>query len=234
MLQQTSVARVTPRYGEFLRAFPSFRTLANATVQQVISTWKGLGYNRRALSLRESARQIASDFHGRLPRTVDELVKLPGVGRATASAVIVYAFDDAVRIHRDEHPTGLPSSLFPGPGERCRFPGRTAGRKGAGQGTATGVVLRADGLRDCAGSRKAERQSQEQRVQGAVAIRRIDAAAARQDSFCAHGKARCDAASDHVTPRPPTRGWVTRLSSSSRRGSSAPREAATLSGSRRR
>ena len=94
MLQQTSVARVTPKYGEFLRAFPSFRKLASANVQEVITAWKGLGYNRRALALRESARQITADHHGRLPRSVDELVRLPGVGRATASAVIVYAFDE--------------------------------------------------------------------------------------------------------------------------------------------
>jgi A/G-specific adenine glycosylase len=46
------------------------------------------------LALRESARQITADHHGRLPRSVDELVRLPGVGRATASAVIVYAFDE--------------------------------------------------------------------------------------------------------------------------------------------
>ena len=94
MLQQTSVARVMAPYGQFLRAFPSFRKLADASVQQVLGTWKGLGYNRRALSLRESARLVTSRCHGRLPRTVEKLVELPGVGRATASAVIVYAFDE--------------------------------------------------------------------------------------------------------------------------------------------
>jgi A/G-specific adenine glycosylase len=93
MLQQTSVARVLPRYAAFLRAFPSFRQLAGASIQEVMSAWKGLGYNRRALALRQSARQITSTFHGRLPRTVEELVRLPGVGHATASAVIVYAFN---------------------------------------------------------------------------------------------------------------------------------------------
>jgi len=94
MLQQTSVARVMPQYVGFLRAFPSFRQLAAASIQEVISAWMGLGYNRRALALRESARQITSAFRGRLPRTVEELVKLPGVGHATASAVIVYAFNE--------------------------------------------------------------------------------------------------------------------------------------------
>ena len=93
MLQQTSVRRVMGRFSAFVRAFPSFRQLANSSVEQVIGAWKGLGYNRRALALRESAQRITSQFHGRLPRTVEELVELPGVGHATAAAVIVYAFN---------------------------------------------------------------------------------------------------------------------------------------------
>lgn len=93
MLQQTSVPRVMGRYSAFLRTFPSFRKLAGSDVGQVISAWKGLGYNRRALALRESARRITSVFHGRLPRTVEELVQLPGVGHATAAAIIVYTFN---------------------------------------------------------------------------------------------------------------------------------------------
>ncbi len=80
------------RYGPFLRRFPSFRALAAASVQEVIGEWKGLGYNRRALALRESARIVATQMHGRLPRTVDELRELPGVGHATACAVLVYSF----------------------------------------------------------------------------------------------------------------------------------------------
>ncbi len=90
MLQQTSVPRVMGRYSAFIRRFPSFRQLAGSSVGQVISAWKGLGYNRRALALRESARRVTSELHGRLPRTVEELVQLPGVGHATAAAVIVY------------------------------------------------------------------------------------------------------------------------------------------------
>jgi A/G-specific adenine glycosylase len=93
MLQQTSVQRVMTRYPEFLRAFPSFRRLAAASTEEIISAWKGLGYNRRALALRESARVVTESRGGRIPRTVPELVQLPGVGPATASAVIVYAFN---------------------------------------------------------------------------------------------------------------------------------------------
>ncbi len=65
-------------------------------MQDVLGAWKGLGYNRRALALLQSARIIATVHHGRLPRTVDALVELPGVGPATAAAVIVYAFNEPV------------------------------------------------------------------------------------------------------------------------------------------
>ena len=93
MLQQTSVERVVAKYTEFIRAFPGFRALAEASVAKVLSAWKGLGYNRRALALRESARIITETYHGKMPRTVESLVELPGIGRATASAVLVYSFN---------------------------------------------------------------------------------------------------------------------------------------------
>ena len=93
MLQQTGVGRVLPKYREFLRSFPSMRSLADSTVQEVMAVWKGLGYNRRALSLREAARIIRAEHGGRLPRTVDELSLLPGIGGATASSVLVFAFN---------------------------------------------------------------------------------------------------------------------------------------------
>jgi A/G-specific adenine glycosylase len=93
MLQQTSVARVRDKYGLFIRAFPSARALARAGTDELLAAWKGLGYNRRALSLRAAARIIVSERRGRIPRTVDELVALPGVGHATACAVLAYSFD---------------------------------------------------------------------------------------------------------------------------------------------
>lgn len=93
MLQQTSVARVALKYGEFLRAFPSFRALAAAETADVIAAWKGLGYNRRALALRETARLVVSRCRGRLPRTVAGLTALPGIGPATAGAVLAYCFN---------------------------------------------------------------------------------------------------------------------------------------------
>jgi len=93
MLQQTGVARVLPKYREFLRAFPSIRSLAGSSVEEVLSVWKGLGYNRRALALRDAARTTLEKHHGRIPRELNELAALPGVGPATASAVLVFSFD---------------------------------------------------------------------------------------------------------------------------------------------
>ncbi len=84
---------VTPRYRAFLKRFPSFRRLAEASVAEVITAWKGLGYNRRALALLECARVITRQYHGRLPRSVETLVRLPGIGPATAAAIVVYAFN---------------------------------------------------------------------------------------------------------------------------------------------
>lgn len=93
MLQQTRVARVLPKYHEFLDAFPSMRALANASVEEVLAVWKGLGYNRRALALRETARMITERHGGRVPRIMEALSELPGIGRATASAIIVFSFN---------------------------------------------------------------------------------------------------------------------------------------------
>ena len=93
MLQQTGIARVSAKYQHFLTRFPSFAALAEAPLQDVVSIWKGLGYNRRALALHKSARIIVDRFAGVMPRSIEELTSLPGVGQATASAVLVYSFD---------------------------------------------------------------------------------------------------------------------------------------------
>ncbi len=92
MLQQTQVARVVERYGAFLRRFPTVRALAAADEQEVLAAWQGLGYYRRARSLHAAARFVVSEHGGRMPRTIEGLRRLPGVGRYTAGAIasIVY------------------------------------------------------------------------------------------------------------------------------------------------
>jgi len=91
MLQQTQVNRVIPKYHEFLQAFPDVNNLTAAPLGEVITVWSGLGYNRRAKYLHEAARQISK--LGSFPNTITELVKLPGVGKNTAGAIVAYAYN---------------------------------------------------------------------------------------------------------------------------------------------
>ncbi len=93
MLQQTQITTVKAKYDLFLRAFPNLRALANAPVAEVLRAWKGLGYNRRALALHRTAGILVSEHGGRLPRSEEALVALPGIGRATAGAILAFAFD---------------------------------------------------------------------------------------------------------------------------------------------
>jgi len=91
MLQQTQVARVLVKFEEFIEAFPTIESLAAADFYEVLQHWSGLGYNRRARFLHQTAQAIVEK--GNFPRTVDELVKLPGIGINTAASILVYAFN---------------------------------------------------------------------------------------------------------------------------------------------
>jgi len=91
MLQQTQVARVVPKFQEFIAAFPSEKELAAASLADVLIQWQGLGYNRRAKFLHEAAKEIVK--LGGFPDTYSELVKLPGVGKNTAGAILAYSFN---------------------------------------------------------------------------------------------------------------------------------------------
>lgn len=96
MLQQTQVDRVLPKYRQFLVAFPTLVDLAAASTADVISVWIPLGYNRRAVSLQAIARQVLSNYGGQIPDTIDELLKLKGVGRYTAGAIACFAYHKQV------------------------------------------------------------------------------------------------------------------------------------------
>lgn len=93
MAQQTQVARVLERYGPWLRRWPTARTLAAATPTEVLTDWVGLGYNRRALRLREACAIVVRDGW---PRDSTGLRALPGVGPYTAAAVASFAFGERV------------------------------------------------------------------------------------------------------------------------------------------
>jgi A/G-specific adenine glycosylase len=92
MLQQTQVDRVLPKYHQFLSAFPTLEDLAAAPTADVISVWVPLGYNKRAICLQSIAHQVIADYGGHIPDTIDELLKLKGVGRYTAGAIACFAY----------------------------------------------------------------------------------------------------------------------------------------------
>ena len=96
MLQQTQVDRVIEKYKAFLTAFPDFSTLAKAPLPKLLKIWSGMGYNRRALSLRKLAQVVVAEHNGRLPSEPDILVTLPGIGKYTAGAVSAFAFNKPV------------------------------------------------------------------------------------------------------------------------------------------
>lgn len=95
MLQQTQVGRVVPKYHDFLARFLSVDALATAQLGDVLIAWQGLGYNRRAKFLWQSAQQIVEQG-GVFPTEITELVKLPGVGVNTAGAIAAYSYDAPV------------------------------------------------------------------------------------------------------------------------------------------
>ncbi len=93
MLQQTQVVRVIPKFETFTKAFPNQNVLANASLADVLSLWQGLGYNRRAKFLHESAKMIVDEFGGTFPEDQTDMLRLPGVGKNTAGAIRAYAFN---------------------------------------------------------------------------------------------------------------------------------------------
>jgi len=98
MLQQTQVDRVIPLFNAWMKQFPSWRALADAPQSKVLRVWKGLGYNSRALRLQKLAQLITKEYKGKLPKTYDQLVTLPGIGPYTAGAVCAFAYNEYIPI----------------------------------------------------------------------------------------------------------------------------------------
>ncbi|HXW17287.1 MAG TPA: A/G-specific adenine glycosylase [Candidatus Acidoferrales bacterium] len=92
MLQQTRIAAVISYYEKFLRRFPHVKALARGSEHEVLRCWAGLGYYSRARNLHRAAREIAKRHGGVFPRTLDEALALPGIGRYTAAAVLSIAY----------------------------------------------------------------------------------------------------------------------------------------------
>lgn len=123
MLQQTQMDVVLRYYTRFLERFPTLPALAAASDHDVMAVWSGLGYYRRARMLRAGAADVMERFGGNIPRTVDELLTIPGIGRYTAGAICSVAHGErapivdgnvariVARLFAINHPLGTPALM---------------------------------------------------------------------------------------------------------------------------
>ncbi len=95
MLQQTQVAAVIGYYAKFMARFASIAALADATQDEVLQHWSGLGYYSRARNLHNAAQIIVDEHAGQFPQNFDAILALPGIGRSTAAAISSFAFGKA-------------------------------------------------------------------------------------------------------------------------------------------
>ena len=92
MLQQTRVETVIPYFNRWMQRFPTIKALAEASEQDVLNLWEGLGYYSRARNLHKAAEVVVEKFNGQLPHDLDALRQLPGIGRYTVGAITSMAF----------------------------------------------------------------------------------------------------------------------------------------------
>lgn len=93
MLQQTQTSRVVTKFPLFIRRFPTFELLAQATLHEVLFYWQGLGYNRRGKYLHLIAKSIVTEYNSKFPNDPAVLVNFPGIGTATAASIVAFAFN---------------------------------------------------------------------------------------------------------------------------------------------
>jgi A/G-specific adenine glycosylase len=93
MLQQTQTGRVAKKFLEFKKLFPDFLSLSNAPNKKLLMAWQGMGYNRRALALKQIAKTVVTDYNGQLPDSVDVLKTFPQIGHNTASSIAAFAYN---------------------------------------------------------------------------------------------------------------------------------------------
>jgi A/G-specific adenine glycosylase len=93
IMQQTRIEQGAPYYRNFISRFPSVNVLANASLNEVLRHWEGLGYYSRARNLHNAAKAIQSHHQSALPTTYDDLLSLPGIGTYTAAAIASFAYD---------------------------------------------------------------------------------------------------------------------------------------------
>jgi A/G-specific adenine glycosylase len=93
MLQQTQTNRVSEKFTEFISAFPDFKTLMDAPLEKVLNKWQGLGYNKRAIALKNIAKKVIEEYGGKLPADIEILKSFPQIGYNTASSIITFAYN---------------------------------------------------------------------------------------------------------------------------------------------
>ena len=91
MLQQTQVKTVIPYFESFIKKFPNIKSLAEANEQKIIKNWEGLGYYSRARNLKKTAIKLLKEFNGRLPKDLEKLKSLPGIGEYTSRSILAIA-----------------------------------------------------------------------------------------------------------------------------------------------
>ena len=116
MLQQTQVDRVLPKYQEWLERYPSFEALAEAPEDDIVRTWRPLGYNIRPRRLQSIAREAVTNHGGQLPSDEDTLRSFKGIGAYTAGAVMSFAFGKRAAI-LDTNVARVLFRVFVGEGE---------------------------------------------------------------------------------------------------------------------
>lgn len=118
MLQQTQVSRVLPKFQHFIETWPTLESFSKASLSDVLIAWQGLGYNRRAKHLLETAKIITHTYMGVFPQERDVLKNLPGFGPYMVSALRVFAFGFQepvidVNVKRIQDRTGLETFAIP-------------------------------------------------------------------------------------------------------------------------
>ena len=93
MLQQTQVKTVIPYFKNFVEKIPNLAVLSTSNNKKVLKLWEGLGYYRRAKNLHKTAKILINQYNGRLPKKLEEIKKLPGIGEYTANALLALVYN---------------------------------------------------------------------------------------------------------------------------------------------
>lgn len=94
IFQQTRISQGIKHYEAFVERFPNIKSLAEADQDEVLLYWKGLGYYSRAINIHKAAKQLIQDYNGIFPKNYDDIIKLSGIGKYTASAISSICFNE--------------------------------------------------------------------------------------------------------------------------------------------